>query len=173
VESEQIEIRIVESYSAADRLSLADGESDPNQTACYRLIWQPKTLHVLIMEDGITVAHAGLIERTVMVGDHSVPVAGIGGVLTRPNCRGKGFGQMAVQKAEEHVRQHKKTNFGLLFCRDAILQWYGRLGWSPIVDPVWIDQPEGTIRAPLVVMAKCFGEESWPGGTVRLGCLPW
>jgi GNAT superfamily N-acetyltransferase len=173
VKPDRIEIRIVESYSATDRLSLAGGESDPNQTASFGLIWQPKTLHVLIVEDGITVAHAGIIERTVTVGDHSVPVAGIGGVLTRPDCRGKGFGQMAVQKAEEHVRQHKDANFGLLFCRDAIQQWYGRLGWSPIVDPVWIDQPERTIRAPLTVMSKCFGEESWPGGTVRLGCLPW
>jgi hypothetical protein len=50
---------------------------------------------------------------------------------------------------------------------------YERLGWSQISEPAWIDQPEGIIRAPLVVMAKCFGQEKWPGGTIRLGCFPW
>jgi aminoglycoside 2'-N-acetyltransferase I len=169
----RIEIRITESYSSTDRLDLAGGESDPAQTASYNLTWQPKTLHVFVVEDGVTVSHAGIVERTVTVGGDLVLVFGIGGVLTRPDCRGKGFGQMAVQRAEEHARRHENVNFGLLFCRDAVRPWYERLGWSPIAEPVWIDQPEETIQAPLAVMAKCFGRERWPAGTVRLGCLPW
>ena len=170
---EGIEIRIVESYSTTDRMSLSGGESDPSQTSIHGLTWQPKTLHVIIVKGGIAVSHAGLIKHTVKVGGHLFPVAGIGGVLTRPDCRGKGFGQMAVREAEQHVRQHQDAPFGLLFCRDAIRPWYERLGWSPIAEPTWIDQPIGTIRAPLDVMVKCFGQERWPAGTVQLGCLPW
>ena len=170
---DSIEIRVVESYSAADRLSLSGGESDPSQTASLGLKWQPKTLHVNVVESGITVSHAGLLTCTVTVGGHLVRVAGIGGMLTRPDCRGKGFGQLAVQKAEEFARRHKDVKFGLLFCRDAVRPWYERLGWSLIADPVWIDQPEGTVLSPIGAMVKCFGEERWPGGPVRLGCLPW
>jgi predicted N-acetyltransferase YhbS len=107
------------------------------------------------------------------VGGHPVRVAGIGGVLARPDCRGKGFGQLAMRKAEEFARRHMDVKFGLLFCRDAIRPWYERLGWSPISAPVWIDQPEGAISSPLAAMVKCLGQESWPGGTVLLGCLPW
>ena len=42
-----------------------------------------------------------------------------------------------------------------------------------VFEPVWIDQPEGSIRAPLVVMTKGFGEKRWPSGEVQLGCFPW
>jgi len=171
--SAQIEIRIVENYSAQDRLSLAGGDSDPAQTASYNLHWQPKTEHVLILENGVAVSHVGLVKHIVAVGDRLVIVAGIGGVLTRPDCRGRGFGQMAIQKAEEFAQRSLMTNFGLLFCRTEVCTWYERLGWSQISEPVWIDQPEGIIRAPLVVMTKGFGEEKWPSGEVRLGCFPW
>lgn len=154
-------------------MSLAGGESDPAQTAGYNLQWQPKTQHVFILENGVAVAHAGLVKHTVAVGEGRVTVAGIGGVLTRPDCRGRGLGQMAMQKAEEFAQQDLMANFGLLFCRPEMQAWYGRLGWSPVAEPVWFDQPEGTTRAPLPVMVKCFGREKWPGGTVRLGCYPW
>lgn len=170
---DSIEVRIVDSYLAADKLSLAGGVSDPNQTVSYGLVWQSKPLHVLIVDDGVLVAHVGLVQCTIKVGGQLVSVAGFGGVLTRPDCRGKGFGQMAMQKAEEHVRQQGNANFGLLFCRDAVRPWYERLGWEPIKRPVWIDQPGGSIQSPLVVMVKCFSQESWPGGMVELGCLPW
>lgn len=170
---DRIVIRIADSYSATDRLSLAGGESDPNQTASYGLVWQPKTLHIFIFEDGIVASHVGLVNQTITVGGNRISVAGVGGVLTRRDCRGKGFGQMALKKAEEYVRQQKDANFGMLFCRDAVRPWYERLGWSAIKEPVWIDQPGGVIQAPLVVMTKCLSHESWPDGLIELGCLPW
>lgn len=163
----------MDSYLAADKLSLAGGVSDPNQTASYGLVWQPKPLHVLIVEGGLLVAHVGLVQCTVRVGGQPVSVAGFGGVLTRPDCRGKGFGQMAMQKAEEHILQQGDAKFGLLFCRDAVRSWYERMGWTPIEGPVWIDQPEGSIQSPLVVMVKYFRQEEWPDGVVELRCLPW
>ena len=170
---DQIEIRIVEEYSAQDRLSLAGGDSDPARTAGYHLQWQPKAHHVLILENGIAVAHTGLVKQTVAAGERLVTVAGIGGVLTRPDCRGRGFGQMAMKQAEEFAQQRLMTDFGMLFCKPEMCAWYERLGWSQISELVWINQPEEMIRAPLPVMAKCFGKESWPDGTVRLGCFPW
>ncbi|MFY9855711.1 MAG: GNAT family N-acetyltransferase, partial [Terracidiphilus sp.] len=122
----QIEIRMVENYSAQDRLSLAGGEGDPAQTASYHLQWQPKTQHVLVFENGIAVSHVGLVKHIVTVGELWVVVAGIGGVLTRPDCRGRGFGQIAMQKAEEFARQSLMTSLGLLFCRAEVCAWYER-----------------------------------------------
>ena len=79
---EQMEVRVVEDYSAEDRSLLAGGHSDPSQTGSFGLTWEPKTLHVLIVASGVTVAHAGLLERTVTVHDKGkdtlVRVAGIG-----------------------------------------------------------------------------------------------
>ena len=169
----QIGIRLVENYSEEDRLSLSGGESDSSQTDHYHLQWQPKVHNVLILEDGRTVSHAGLVKRTIKVGERPVQVAGIGGVLTRPDCRGRGFGEMAVQKAQELALEYMLVNFALLFCRPAMRIWYERLGWSPLLVQVWIDQPQGTIQAPLPTMVKCLSQETWPGGAVRIGCLPW
>jgi GNAT superfamily N-acetyltransferase len=173
VNPSRMEVRVVEEYSAEDRLRLAGDQNDPSQTASYGLEWAPKTLHVLLVKSGITVAHAGLLERVVTVGDQLVKVAGIGGVLTRPDCRGKGFGQMAVQAAEELVLRQTDARFGLLFCRDVVRPWYERLGWLLLEEAVWIDQPAGTIRSPLPVMVKSFSQQGWPGGAVRLGGGPW
>lgn len=154
-------------------MSLAGGESDPSHTHSYHLQWQPKTLHVFVVKNGETVSHTGLVLQTVTVDDRLVSVAGIGGVLTRPDCRGRGFGQMSIKKAEEYARQHKIADFGLLFCTEAMRAWYERLGWSLIPEQVWIDQPEGIIRCPLLTMEKSLGQKAWPGGAVRLGCFPW
>jgi GNAT superfamily N-acetyltransferase len=169
----QVEVRVEANYSGSERLILSGGERDPSQTEGYRLQWQPKSQHVFVIEGGIMACHVGLVTQMVTVGDHLVPVVGIGGVLTRPDCRGRGLGQLVMRTAQEFVVKHKIANFGLLFCRAAMQGWYERLGWSPITEPVWFDQPEGAIRSPLVVMLKCCGQERWPGGTVRLRCLPW
>jgi predicted GNAT family N-acyltransferase len=134
---------------------------------------QAKAQHMLIPENGIAVSSAGLAKHSVAAGKRLVTVAGIGGVLTRPDCRGRGFGQIAMQKAEEFAQRSLVTNFELLFCRTEMCAWYEWLGWSQISEPAWIDQREGTIRAPLVVMTKGFGEKRWPSGVVWLGCFPW
>jgi aminoglycoside 2'-N-acetyltransferase I len=173
VDPSGIEIQIVETYSAEDRLSLSGGDNDPNQTASYNLHWRPKTLHVLVIQDKITVSHVGLLHHTVTVNNQLVPVAGIGGVLTHPDFRGKGFSQMALKKALDHIQTHMNANFAILFCRDSLRPWYEKQGWSPIPHPVWIDQPQGSIQSPLAVMVKILGRERWPPGTVQLGCLPW
>jgi GNAT superfamily N-acetyltransferase len=171
--SEKIEIRFALNYAQQEREILAGGETDPNQTADLRIQWQPKVQHIFIQKDGIPAAHAGLVRHTVAVGERLVTVAGIGGVLTRPDCRGRGFGQMAMQEAEGFALREMNADFGLLFCRMAMCEWYERQGWSHLSAPVWFDQPQGSVRSPLAVMVKSFGPEPWPCGAVRLGSLPW
>jgi hypothetical protein len=53
---ERIEVRIVESYSAADRSELAGGENDPSQTSAYPLQWRPTEKRVVVVagEDGLS-----------------------------------------------------------------------------------------------------------------------
>jgi predicted GNAT family N-acyltransferase len=173
MEQPGIEIRVVDTYSALDRLALSESESDPAQTGGFGLDWQPKTHHVLVLKDGAPVAHTGLVLNTITIEDRSLQVAGIGGVLTRPCCRGQGLGRMGMQAAEDFVRQRQLAQFGMLFCREEMRAWYERLGWSQVTSLVWMDQPAGVRQSPMPVMVKSFGAENWPPGTVRLGCFPW
>lgn len=173
MEQHRIETRVVESYTAVDRLALSLGDSDPAQTNSFGLEWQPKTHHVLVMKDENPVAHTGFLLHEVTVEEHPIQVAGIGGVLTRPDCRGQGFGRMGIEAAEDWIRQHQLAQFGMLFCREQMRAWYERLGWAQVTSPVWISQPEGDRESPMPVMVKSFSRECWRPGTVKLRCFPW
>jgi len=168
-----IEVRVVESYSEADRRELAGGEEDPSQTSAYQLQWRPTEKHVLTVEGGRMVCHVGLLKHSVTVEGHLVAIAGIGGVLTRPECRGRGYGRMAMREAEAFALSQMGVEFMLLFCRPALQCWYEGLGWIKVSGTVWVEQEQGPIVQPLVPMVRCLGAKQWPLGEVRVGCLPW
>jgi aminoglycoside 2'-N-acetyltransferase I len=168
-----IEVCVEEIYSEADRSDLAGGDKDPSQTSAYQLQWRPTEKHVLILEGGRKVCHVGLVNHTVAVEGHPVVVAGIGGVLTRLECRGRGYGRIAMKAAEAVALSEMGVDFMLLFCRPALQCWYEDLGWVKVTSSVLVEQKQGTIVQPLVSMVRCLGPQQWPQGEVRLGCLPW
>ncbi len=171
--SAPIEVRVVDSYAEADRCDLAGGEKDPSQTSAYQLQWRPTEKHVLILESGRKVCHVGLVQHTVAVEGHAVAVAGIGGVLTRPESRRRGYGRIAMKAAEAFASSQMGVDFMLLLCRPALQRWYESLGWVKVASSVWVEQQQGPIVQPLVSMVRCLGPKLWPQGEVRLGCLPW
>jgi aminoglycoside 2'-N-acetyltransferase I len=173
VPPEAIEVRLVNSYTAEDRLDLAGGQKDPSQTSEYGLQWRPTEKHVLVFAGGKAVCHVGLVKHTVIVDAHPVSVVGIGGVLTRSECRGHGYGRVGMEAAESFAQREWGVQFLLLFCRPALEKWYGSAGWSRITQSVWIEQQEGSILAPLVTMVKALTQNIWPQGEVRLCSLPW
>lgn len=168
-----IDVRLAEFYSEADRRDLAGGEKDPSQTSAYQLQWRPTEKHVLVFEGARKVCHVGLVKHTVAVEGHPVAVAGIGGVLTRPECRGRGYGRIAMKAAEALALSEMGVDFMLLFCRPALQCWYEDMAWVKATSSVWVEQQQGPIVQPLVSMVRCLGTKQWPQGEVRLGCLPW
>jgi predicted GNAT family N-acyltransferase len=168
-----IEVQIVESYSAADRSDLAGGEKDPSQTSAYQLQWRPTETHVLVVEGGRTVCHVGIVGQTVEVQGNPVSIAGIGGVLARRGCRGRGYCRIAMEAAEGFALSQMAVNFILLFCRPALQSLYEHLGWVKVASPVWVEQARGDVLLPLVSMVKCLKAEQWPKGEVRLASRPW
>ena len=173
MEQRGIEIRLVDQYSALDRLALSGGDDDPAQVSSLGLVWLPKTHHLLVCRDGTVVAHVGFVLQTVFVEARSIRVAGIGGVLTRRDCRGQGLGAIGMKAVEDLIRRERMAPFGMLFCREQLQSWYERMGWSLVPEPVWFDQPQGVRQSPMVVMVKCFNGEDWPAGEVRIRSLPW
>ena len=170
---ERIEVRIVESYSAADRGELAGEENDPSQTSAYQLQWRTTEKHVVVVAGGKTVGHVGLVGQTVEVQANPVSIAGIGGVLVRRGCRGRGYCRMAMGAAETFAVGHMRVKFILLFCRPALQRFYEHLGWTKVSSPVWAEQARGNVLLPIVSMVKCLGPEQWPRGEIHLGSRPW
>jgi GNAT superfamily N-acetyltransferase len=168
-----LEIRFIKSFTAPDKLLLAGGEKDSSGTNSYGLEWRPTEHHVLVMKNGRSVSHVGFLKHAVRVGERVISVAGIGGVLTHPMYRGLGFARMAIEEALRQAVHQLNVQFGLLFCREAMLPWYERQGWMLAQDTVWIEQWRGIIPSPLPAMIQCLAVERWPAGEVWLGSLPW
>ena len=170
---EPLEVRIVDSYTAEDRKELVGLEEDPSQTRVYQLDWRPTERHILVFQRGKRVCHVGLVHQTIEVHGNPIVVAGIGGVLARPECRGHGYCRIAIEAAEAFVLSQRSASFILLFCRPAMQSLYEHLGWTNVSSPVWVEQAQGDVVLPIPAMVKCLVAENWPEGVVRLRSRPW
>lgn len=166
-------ILFADTYTAEQLSVLTGGEVDAFRSDAYQLSWRPGEKHVLLFQKGLLVSHVGLLAHAVEVDGLPIRVCGVGGVITRPEYRGRGFGVTALDAAQEFASEHFHVRFMLLFCNREKRSWYESHGWQLVPGPVLIDQPKGTIPAPLLVMVKPLGPETWPAGELRLQSLPW
>ena len=168
-----IRIQVGDSYSRQDRNELSGGEEDPSQTHSFHLKWRLTDKHFLVMEGEKPICHVGLLKHTIEVAGFPIPIAGIGGVLTRPEYRGKGYALQAMQAAESFAFSQMGVDFVLLFCRPVLRRWYEHQGWEEVPGQVWVDRDEEIILLTLATMVRCRGEQKWPQGEIRLRSLPW
>src|SRR5690349_6601963 len=80
-------------------------------------------------DNGDLVSHAGLIVREAICNGRAVRIGGIGGVLTDPSARRRGYAERVILRGLEFFGG-QKVDFGLLVCEARLLPYYGRLGWS-------------------------------------------
>lgn len=168
-----VEIRLSETLSEEEwRTLFAWGENIfGSEDLQYR--WRPKEVHFVLEEGGRALSHVGLLRHTVDAGGEPVRVAGLGGVVTVPEAQGRGLAQRGMRHAAEFMCQEWGVEFGLLFCRDALLPFYERLGWRRVEDSVEIEQPDGPVVSAMNVMVLPCGGREWPAGPVALNSLPW
>jgi GNAT superfamily N-acetyltransferase len=121
------------------------------------------------------VSHAGILERTVDVGGKAVRVGGLCGVWTVPEHQGRGIGSAGVEAAAAFIRDELKAEFGMLFCRPRREQFYGRLGWQKVAEPLTLtfDGPVGKMFLPMTTMVLSCTGQKWPEGTIDFRGLPW
>jgi aminoglycoside 2'-N-acetyltransferase I len=129
--------------------------------------------HVLVLEAGRVVSHAGIVERTVDVGGMQVRVGGVGAVATLPELQGRGLAGMAMRRAAQFMQEDLKVDFGLLFCAPKNEPLYAHLGWIVVRVPVVSDQPGGKRCISDVLMILPCLKQAWPAGTIDLCGLPW
>jgi hypothetical protein len=93
----------------------------PPRTSC---TGNPRRSTLSSSQGGKTVCRVGLVEQTVEVQANPVSIAGIGGVLVRRECRGRGYCRMAMGAAETFAFGQMRVKFILLFCRPALQSLY-------------------------------------------------
>ncbi len=169
-----MEFRETDAFSEAESDALLDGESDAYGTDDLGITWSEKTHHLLMVDDGAVIGHAGWIEVEMVSDDGDrLPGLGLGGVLVRHDRRGHGLGEALVQEAADRMARLGRP-FGFLFCRSARLRFYERNGWRRVAGPVVVEQPSGHMVMPLETCWRPFvGQVELPDGRLRLPALPF
>jgi len=119
------------------------------------------------------VSHVGIHRREVTWNGRKMRAGGIGGVLTRADCRRRGYASIALNAAIQTLKDEGSTDFALLFCEPHHAPFYTGRGWKPFDGEIWCEQPQGRIRfeatAPYVFHLK----RAPPTGIIDLCGLPW
>ena len=168
-----VEIRVSEKLSGEEWTSLFEWGEDIFGPDDHKYRWRPKDLHFVLEEDGRVMGHVGLLRHAVSVGGRRIEVAGVGGVVTRPEAQGRGLAQRGMRHAAEFFCREWGVEFGFLFCRDELVAFYERLGWQLVEAPVVVEQPDGPVQSIFHVMVLPCDGRAWPAGEVRLESLPW
>ena len=168
-----IEIKQFSELTGTDQRQLFGWGEDIFGVQPWNLQWRRKDLRFVLYKDGIPLSHAGILKHTVTVNAVEVSVAGLGGVVTVPEARGRGFARQVVQQAMSFAESEWTVSAGLLFCRPPMVPYYQALGWEIVESAAIIEQPNGKITSPLPVMVLPFNEIHWPAGVVELQSLPW
>ena len=117
--------------------------------------------------------HVGIYFRTVSWNGRKVHVGGIGGVMTREDCRSRGYASLALDAAIQTMRANEAVRFAMLFCEPHNFAFYQARGWHPFTGEVYCEQPGGRIRfeamAPFVFDIGRAPRQ----GTIDLCGLPW
>ncbi len=143
-----VDVTEVPEFSLQDAAVLADGVADPYGTDHLAIIWKPKDHHVVVTEDGRTIAHAGFLPIEVEADGTRLLGVGLGGVMVHRSLRGRGIGEFLVRETTTRMGSTGRP-FGLLFCRDVRLPFYQRMGWRRVEGDVTVDQEGGPIVMPL------------------------
>jgi predicted acetyltransferase len=136
--------------------------------------WAHADLRVLVeTPDAGLVSHVGLYFREVTWNGRKLHVGGVGGVMTHPDHRRRGYSSVALDAAIRTMRDREDVQFALLLCEPHNSAFYRSRGWHPFEGEVWVEQPEGRIRfeamSPLIFHIKRSPRQ----GVIDLCGLPW
>ncbi len=146
---DNVELIDLPEFGPDEYAQIVDGEPDPFGTEHLAIEWGPKTHHLVLMDDGRPVGHAGWVTTHVrVVSGETIEVLGLGGVLVHRRFRGNGVGRVLVTGSTQRMRM-QGGSVAMLFCRPERLRFYGDLGWLPIAGAVTVGQPGGPIVMPL------------------------
>jgi predicted acetyltransferase len=93
----------------------------------------------MLWEDKQLVCHVGALIRDALIDGRAVRVGGIGGVMTAPRARKRGFARTALTAMRTYLVDDQKVSFSLMFCANNLHGFYGKLGWRLFTGPTFVE----------------------------------
>jgi aminoglycoside 2'-N-acetyltransferase I len=98
--------------------------------------------HVVIQDDGVIVAHAAVVPRTLVAGDRPLSAGYVEGVATRRDRRHRGHAFRAMQKAGGIIA----GEYDLGALSTGVPELYTPLGWESWQGPTYVQTSDGRMR---------------------------
>jgi aminoglycoside 2'-N-acetyltransferase I len=171
------------------RIELCDGdESWPLVEPLERVVYPPDVLNAVIWREvewananvrvlirdnsGTVVTHVGIYIREGLHEGLPVRIGGIGGVMTAPTVRCRGYASRALDRATGYMAD-LDADFGLLFCEPHNDRFYDDRRWHAFRGTVLAVQDAATqaftLMGARILSLKCAPQ----GGVIDLKGLPW
>jgi aminoglycoside 2'-N-acetyltransferase I len=98
--------------------------------------------HAIAFSDGVAVAHAAVVSRTLEIGGHGYRCGYVEGVATAPDRQGRGLGSAVMQALVTVL--HETFEIGALSTSRPT--FYERLGWERWQGPSYVRTAAGLVR---------------------------
>lgn len=111
------------------------------ETAAPPREWARPQWHFMIRDvNGQLISHVGAVTRLCLCDSKEIPVGGIGGVMTQPSQRGKGYAGAGIRRVIEFLRLERPVDMTLLFCAPRLRSFYRRFGFSSFAAVTYVRQ---------------------------------
>ncbi len=137
--------------------------------------WGGGDTRLVVWDGDQWVSSLEIAARDIRVGDTSLFVGGLSGVMTPPEFRGKGYAAAGVKRADEYICQELGLPFALLVTSSELAErLYGPLGWKVVADSLIYHQDgEARLMDDTAVMVFSCTNQPWPAGVIDLCGPPW
>jgi predicted GNAT family N-acyltransferase len=130
--------------------------------------------------EGKLISSVRVVHRLARTADGERLLAGIGNVCSHPEARGTGAASMCMAAVSEYIADDGGADFGLLFCGEALKDYYPRFGWRIIDNAISYISPDGERKVSrtagksyVMMRAGRLTDEQWPDGEIDLNGADW
>ncbi len=131
---------------------------------------------VLVEENSEVIAHVGIVERRVRVGDEQIDITGVQNVFVLPEHRTRGL-FFKIMKASMEEAAELGHDFGLLFCVPELEKSYACCKWRLLpnrnVTRVDEDGKEVDLPSKNITMYHVLARSDFPAGNIHLQGNDW
>ena len=111
--------------------------------------WALPQWHIMIRDvNGKLISHVGAVTRLCLCDSKEIAIGGIGGVMTHPSQRGKGYAGAGIRRVVEFLRQDLQVDMSLLFCAPRLRSFYRRFGFSSFAADTYVRQYGAKTQLP-------------------------
>ena len=128
----------------------------------------------MVWNEELLACHVGALVRDVVIDGRLVRVVGIGGVMTAPAVRRRGYARAALATMRRYLIDDQQVSFLLLFCPADLCSFYGHLGWQSFMNAPVVDQGSKRVQLTFCRTMVRDGKEIAPAsGILDLRGPPW